>query len=87
MIARRDEELEADVASRLGELGLVTTRGAVKVACGVALIHIGENETSRRLAESTALTVPGVLEVRFAGLKSTRKFSAAKRTGGSRRVA
>ena len=87
MIARRDEELEADVASRLSELGLVTTRGAVKVAGGIAIIHIEEKGASRRLAESVALTVPGVLEVRFAALTTTRTFSAAKLTGGARRVA
>lgn len=87
VIARRDEELEADVASRLSEIGLVTTRGAVKVAGGIAIIHIEERGANRRLAESVALTVPGVLEVRFAASKSARTFSAAKRTGSAGRVA
>lgn len=81
VIARRDEELEADVASRLSDLGLVTTRGAVTVAGGVAIIHVDENEARRRLAESVALTVPGVLEVRFAASTSARRTSAEKRTG------
>jgi CBS domain-containing protein len=85
VIARRDDELEGEVARRLGELGLDMSRGAVKVAGGVATIHIEEQETTRRLAESVALTVPGVLEVRFAAPRSASRVSAAKRAGGTRR--
>lgn len=85
VMARRDDELEGEVARRLGELGLDMSRGAVKVAGGVATIHIEEQETTRRLAESVALTVPGVLEVRFAAPRSASRVSAAKRAGGTRR--
>ena len=68
VIARRDEEIEDEIEVRLRELGLGGAgRGSVKVTAGVATIQAGRpGASSRRLAESVALTVPGVLEVRFA---------------------
>jgi CBS domain-containing protein len=70
VIARRDIDIEADIVLRLGELGLAPGRGAVRVAGGVATIHLDDEGPGRRLAESVALTVPGVLEVRFSSPKS-----------------
>ncbi len=65
VIARRDEDIETEIVRRLGKLGLGTVRGAVNVTAGVATIQIDDLGAGRRLAESVALTVPGVLEVRF----------------------
>jgi CBS-domain-containing membrane protein len=65
VIARRDVDIETELVDRLGGLGLGTDRGAVSVADGVAAIQIEDHGAGRRLAESVALTVPGVLEVRF----------------------
>jgi CBS domain-containing protein len=68
LIARRDEDIEDEIEVRLRELGLGGSgRGSVSVRAGVATIRAGRpGASSRRLAESVALTVPGVLEVRFA---------------------
>jgi CBS-domain-containing membrane protein len=68
LIARRDEDIEDEIEVRLRELGLSGSgRGSVSVRAGVATIRAGRpGASSRRLAESVALTVPGVLEVRFA---------------------
>jgi CBS domain-containing protein len=66
VIARGDGEIEAEIELRLGELGMGIGRGAVKVASGVATIQLESLEAGSRLVESVALTVPGVLEVRFA---------------------
>jgi len=70
VIARRDEDLEAELERRLKELGLGLTKGSVKVEGGIATIQVEDRDMGRRLAESVALTVPGVLEVRFADRKS-----------------
>lgn len=67
VIARGDEDLQAEVDRRLKELG---TGGTVIVDGGVATIRLAAGSTSKRLAESVALTVPGILEVRFASAKS-----------------
>jgi CBS domain-containing protein len=73
IIARHDQEVETEVARRLGELGLGMSRDAIKVTNGVATIPVARGETRRmRLAESVALGVPGVLEVRFAKANATR---------------
>jgi CBS domain-containing protein len=68
VIARRDADIEGEIELRLRELGLdAIGSGNVSVAAGVATIRVdGPGASSRRLAESVALTVPGVLEVRFA---------------------
>jgi len=65
VIGRRDIDIETEIESRLGELGLVPGRGAVRVAGGVATIELNDEGAAHKLAESMALTVPGVLEVRF----------------------
>lgn len=71
VIARRDSDIEAEVRLRLGELGFGPDHGAVSVAAGVVTIQLAEG-SGRRLAESVALTVPGVLEVRFAASEKIR---------------
>jgi CBS domain-containing protein len=73
VIARRDEDIETVVVRRLGQLGLGTDLQAVSVANGVATIQIDDRGAGRRLAESVALTVPGVLEVCFRMPKSGAK--------------
>jgi CBS-domain-containing membrane protein len=71
VIARRDEDIEGDIERRFRELGLnVLGRGKMRVAAGIATIH---GASDRRLAESVALTVPGVLEVRFAAEETRRE--------------
>jgi CBS-domain-containing membrane protein len=65
VIARSDGDIETEMIRRLGEVGLATRSGAVKVSAGVATIRLDDQGPGRRLAESVALTVPGVLEVRF----------------------
>jgi CBS domain-containing protein len=73
VIARRDGDIEGDIELRLKELGLGEIgRGDVSVTGGVATIRIGGQGSGRRLAESVALTVPGVLEVRFATAQAPR---------------
>jgi CBS-domain-containing membrane protein len=71
VIARRDQDIEDEIDLRFRELGLDWVgRRNVSVAAGVATIRVdGQEASSRRLAESVALTVPGVLEVRFATAK------------------
>ncbi len=65
VIARRDEDVQAELWHRLSDAGLGVTAGGVDVSEGVASIKINGSAPSRRLAESVALTVPGVIEVRF----------------------
>ena len=65
VIARSDKDVEADLRRRLSDLGLGLANGDVAVQDGVASVALQDGGTSRRLAESVALTVPGVLEVRF----------------------
>lgn len=65
VIARRDSDLQAELQRRLDEIGVGAGKGAVKVVGGIATIESAAPGSERRLAESVALTVPGVLEVRF----------------------
>jgi CBS-domain-containing membrane protein len=65
VIARRDEDVQAELARRLSDVGLELTDGAVRVNEGIASIALRDSDPSRRLAESVALTVAGVMEVRF----------------------
>ena len=65
VIARGDADIEEELKRRLSELGIGTEREALKVAAGIATIRLDDHGPARRLAESVALTVPGVLEVRF----------------------
>jgi CBS domain-containing protein len=69
VIATRDDTIENEIVRRLGQLGLGTSRDDIGVAAGVATIHLDEQRSNRRLAESVVLTVPGVLEVRFTNSK------------------
>ncbi len=66
VIARGDEDLQAEVDRRLKDLG---ADGTVTVEGGIATIRMGPGSAGKRLAESVALTVPGILEVRFASAK------------------
>jgi CBS domain-containing protein len=65
VIARKDVDVATELRSRLTETGIVTSPSTVHVASGVAEIEVMDDLAHRRLAESIALTVPGVLEVRF----------------------
>lgn len=65
VIARSDEDVEADLRRRLSDLGLGLAKNDIAVHDGVANVTLTDGPTTRRLAESVALTVPGVLEVRF----------------------
>lgn len=65
VIARRDQDVEAELTRRLADVGLDLTGGSVKVKEGIATIELGASDPGRRLAESVALTVAGVIEVRF----------------------
>jgi CBS domain-containing protein len=65
VIARNDTDVAAELVSRLTEAGLVKSSSAVRVASGAAIIELTADPAYRRVAESIALTVPGVLEVRF----------------------
>ena len=58
--AYHDYEIEEEL-----EAGIALTRAAVEVENGVATIHLQNDGLDRRLAESAALAVPGILEVRF----------------------
>jgi CBS domain-containing protein len=71
VIARRDADIESEIGLRLAEIGFGPDHGAVRVAAGVVTIQLAQG-SGRRLAESVALTVPGVLEVRFAGSDTDR---------------
>jgi CBS-domain-containing membrane protein len=74
VIARRDDDIQGEVVRRLGQLGIGPGHGAIDIAAGVATIELDDAGSARRLAESVALTVPGVLEVRFTSPKpSARK--------------
>ncbi len=65
VIARRDEDVQIELSRRLTDAGLGMGPDAVKVSDGVATIDLDGPVPSRRLAESVALTVAGVMEVRF----------------------
>lgn len=69
VIATRDDTIEIQIVNQLRQLGLGASLGEVGVAAGVATIQLEKLGSNRRLAESVALTVPGVLEVRFTNSK------------------
>ena len=79
VIARRDDEVAAEIVRRLIEAGLLESQRGVSVAAGVAVIEIEERAANRRLAESIAVTVPGVLEVRFITPKVTHEAGSSQR--------
>ena len=72
VIARDDEALRAEVARRIRNLGMVEPNAPVSVAAGIVTIEFGAGDQERRLLESIALEVPGVLEVRFAPAGTVR---------------
>jgi len=65
VIARGDEAVRSELADRLTEAGISLPGRTVTVRGGVAAIVLADHRAARRLAESVALSVPGVLEVRF----------------------
>lgn len=67
VIARPDADVQAEVDRRLHETGIELARGDLSVRNGVAAIRLANRGPDRRLAESVALSVAGVLEVRFTG--------------------
>jgi len=73
LIARRDCDIEDEIEVRLRELGLGISPDAVNVAAGIATIRVDAEGSRRGLAESVALSVPGVLEVRLAAEKTPRE--------------
>jgi CBS domain-containing protein len=66
VIARRDDSMRLEILKRIRELGLVTAEKDVKVELGVVTLGLTGDDRVRNLVESVVLTVPGVLEVRFA---------------------
>jgi CBS domain-containing protein len=65
VIARRDDAVTAELAQKLAEAGIEDAAESVSVHSGVAEIALADRGPARRLSESVALAVPGVLEVRF----------------------
>jgi CBS domain-containing protein len=68
VIARQDGAIESDLVQRLAEAGIKTSGASISVRAGVADIELADRGSERRLAEAVALSIPGVLEVRFADL-------------------
>jgi CBS-domain-containing membrane protein len=66
VIARRDDSMRLEILKRIQELGLATGEEDVKVELGVVTVALSGNDRVHNLVESVVLTVPGVLEVRFA---------------------
>ena len=65
VIARKDDAVRSELAQKLAEAGLGPAAATVTVRAGVAEIALAGRGPQRRLSESLALSVPGVLEVRF----------------------
>jgi CBS-domain-containing membrane protein len=86
LIARSDADIEAEIVRRLAGLGLGTTAGDVSVAGGAATIQVDDQGSGRRLAESVALTVPGVLEVRFIKPPSVSRRDSRRRQNARPKV-
>jgi CBS domain-containing protein len=64
VIARQDDAVRSELAEKLTEAGIKLGE-MVTVRDGMAAIELADRGGARRLAESVALSVPGVLEVRF----------------------
>jgi len=67
VIARTDEDVQADVQRALNEEGMRLTSLVVSVRDGVVELSGGGDRQTLRLAEILARSVPGVLEVRIVG--------------------
>jgi CBS-domain-containing membrane protein len=65
VIARQDDAVRSELAEKLAEAGIRVSAKTVTVRGGLAAIELADRGQERRLAESVALSVPGVLEVRF----------------------
>lgn len=76
VIARHDADLRSELVRRLQEAGIGLTNAEVVVEDGVATIQLEDSGPNRRLAESVAITVSGVLEVRFRPLSAPPTASA-----------
>jgi CBS domain-containing protein len=64
LIARSDQDIQADLERRLKEEIQTLQRLAVSVAGGVVTIDADAGPLARQLLEGLARTVPGVVEVR-----------------------
>jgi CBS-domain-containing membrane protein len=84
VIARRDDSQRSELEQRLAEAGIVVSAGAITVESGVAAIAMEDDGMARRLAESVALSVPGVLEVRFVAPAATAGEGGAVTRASSR---
>jgi predicted transcriptional regulator len=69
VIARPDDAIKNDIVRALTEADLAAGDRTATVAGGVATIDLDDVGPARGLAESVALNVAGVLEVRFADHK------------------
>lgn len=67
VIARTDEDVEADVRRLLTEEGMRLTSLEVRVRDGVVELIGDSDRQTLRLAEILARSVPGVLDVRIGG--------------------
>ena len=65
VIAKQDVEVRQELAARLREAGFDGPVRSLIVRSGVATIELPQTGPQRRLAESVAREVPGVLEIRF----------------------
>ena len=65
VIARQDGEVRDELVRRLHDAGFDGSVESMTVRSGVATIELPERGPARRLAESVALEVPGILEIRF----------------------
>ena len=73
VIARSDQSMKAEIVRRLRELGIAVAEPMVAVDLGTVTVGLGGSGRERSLVESTVLTVPGVLEVRFASPVEPRR--------------
>jgi CBS domain-containing protein len=71
VIGRPDSELQDATRQRLRESGVLSSGDEVDVREGVVTIRMHVGARDRSLAESIALGVPGVLEVRFSPSEDT----------------
>jgi CBS domain-containing protein len=65
VIARSDEDIEADVRDLLDDEMLMLGRYEARVQGGVVILSGAAGQASRRLAELLTRSVPGVIAVRF----------------------
>lgn len=65
VIARQDAAVRAEVAFKLDAAGIGEPGTVVTVVSGIVMLETNLAGHDRQLAESIALAVPGVLEVRF----------------------